>query len=66
VEGESSKVRKVLYISERIRRSHTASLDASLAATYSASVVDKAISDYFFNFQEIAVPPRRKTNAAVE
>jgi len=41
-------------------------LDDSLAATYSASVVDRAIRDYFFDFREIAILAQRKRNAAVE
>ena len=40
-----------------IRRSQVASLDASLAPMYSASVVDRAMSDCFLAFQEIAVWP---------
>jgi len=51
----SANTERILW---SIRRSQIASLEASLAPTYSASVMERAMRDCFLDFYEIAVGRR--------
>ena len=52
--------------SNRNFQSQTASLAASKAATYSASMVESAMQDYFTLLQVMAPPPKVNTNFKVD